>query len=360
MGCTPYERFYLAGSLEPERLGVLVHQEDPHDAETLERTLAISSTEQRTMSRRKALERANQNIKAKWFKPGEWVSVKVLPKASNMSKQWERRSGPFQVIARHRTVYSLRDTKGIPLVRNYHGDRLMPYYWDDDEDSGQHLQPPPPDQESSVGASGPNEENAQSEKLEEGLPLEDPNIQNDQENDAREESKEELLEEGTEERDLEEDLEEKKDCEEEESSEDEGSEDEGSEEEGSEDEYSEDEYSEDEYSEEEYEEEDLEEDPEEALESPEIFLQDDREDPSENPEEGSTEQTPLEPEDAPPSLGVSLYGRKRRATEKMKSWRDQYNNPHHEDVMILLVSPPLRPKTKIRIEDEDYVDETTT
>ena len=98
------------------------------------------------MSRRKALERANKKVVARWFEPGEWVSVKVLPKAPNIAKQWERRSGPFQVIARYKTVYSLKDKNGVPLVKNYHGDRLMPYFWDDHMDSTRLGGLPSPDQ----------------------------------------------------------------------------------------------------------------------------------------------------------------------------------------------------------------------
>ncbi|KAI7861979.1 hypothetical protein BDF14DRAFT_193299 [Spinellus fusiger] len=63
-----------------------------------------------------------------------------------MAKQWERRSGPFRVIARHRTVYSLCDKDDTPLVKNYHGDRLMPYHWDDDVTPLQNI-PPTPDQD---------------------------------------------------------------------------------------------------------------------------------------------------------------------------------------------------------------------
>ncbi|KAI7862739.1 hypothetical protein BDF14DRAFT_1852149 [Spinellus fusiger] len=85
--------------------------------------------------------------------------------------------------------------------------------------------------------------------------------------------------------------------------------------------------------------------------------------PEEDPREDVTvDQQPLEHKEIPLALGISFYGHNRKATEKMMSWRDQYENPHHEDIMTLLVSPSLRPKTRTRIKDsdQDYVEEVST
>ena len=79
--------------------------------------------------RKIADEKANKNLNKKVFKEGEWVTIEKLPHPPSIANNWERRQGPYQIVARFGVVYMLRDIKGNYLDRNIHGDRLMPYYF---------------------------------------------------------------------------------------------------------------------------------------------------------------------------------------------------------------------------------------
>ncbi|KAI7867002.1 hypothetical protein BDF14DRAFT_1882114 [Spinellus fusiger] len=251
-----------------------------------------------------------------------------------MAKQWERRSGPFRVIERHRTVYSLCDKDGTPLVKNYHGDRLMPYHWDDDDVTPLQNIPPTPDQD--------HKEDSAAKEATVRLPkkLESEHLDN--------------LESGEDKKSQENQTEEGQQPNDDNQWEDEDSEDEEEEVKEEEEEHAprnlpqnitETEetaviQNEDQYSREETE---LEEPDEREL------LQEEEEEPRNDPE---VETHP--PQDH--NLGTSRYGRKRKATLRWKDWREQ-NDISSED-NDCVVSPNLRPYTRMRLQEEkEYVDD---
>ncbi|KAJ1916226.1 hypothetical protein H4219_003894 [Mycoemilia scoparia] len=92
-------------------------------------------TARKEVNRLKAIAYANKNVRPITFEDGSWVTIKALPKESNIAKQWARRKGPFKVVSHFKTTYTLMDSEGNILPKTVPGEIILPYYWDDDSAS---------------------------------------------------------------------------------------------------------------------------------------------------------------------------------------------------------------------------------
>ncbi|KAJ1967937.1 hypothetical protein H4R35_006568 [Dimargaris xerosporica] len=107
---------------------LLVHPDDDQDAHAIAQRMHLKAQEARHRRAHKDMAKFNQFASREAYEPGQLVTVKVLPKPTNLAELDSRRQGPFLVMARHGLVYQLSQLDGTPLPKHLPGDRLMPYH----------------------------------------------------------------------------------------------------------------------------------------------------------------------------------------------------------------------------------------
>ncbi|KAI8318061.1 hypothetical protein GQ54DRAFT_115683 [Martensiomyces pterosporus] len=128
LGTTPYHLFFGERPGEAEKLQQFGHPEDARIAnDEMAAVQQQIAHELREHKRRRALAYHNKNVVPRWFEPGSWVSRKLVPKPTAVSKHWLRRTGPFRVVERKGTLYALMTEEGNLLPRLVPGDELQPY-----------------------------------------------------------------------------------------------------------------------------------------------------------------------------------------------------------------------------------------
>ncbi|KAJ1972534.1 hypothetical protein H4R34_005377 [Dimargaris verticillata] len=112
---------------------LLVHPDDAQSAQAIAQRMLSKAQEIRRRRAQKDMAKFNQFASRQAYTAGQLVTVKVLPKATNLAERESRRQGPFLVVARHGLVYQLSQLDGTLLPKQLPGDQLMPYYPADDQ-----------------------------------------------------------------------------------------------------------------------------------------------------------------------------------------------------------------------------------